>query len=157
MSVQPVIHFGYRFRWSVELDEDTIGDALALNDILPEPLFVACLRPYVDDLIIESPSDVLVLGVTVDHGVDLDDLYAHRKTLEEFVSGHPFLEGFHFESHPRFYCGLPWVPSDDSESVSESISGDEVSDVSEVESPLEEVSDLSEDLSDELSPSQDES
>jgi hypothetical protein len=154
MSVQPVIHFGYRFRWSTELDEDVIGDALALNDILPEPLFVACLRPYVDDLIIESPSDVLVLGVAVDQGVDLDDLYAHRKTLEEFVSGHPFLEGFRFESHPRFYCGLPWVPSDEeseseseSESVSESISVDEVSDVSDVDSPLEEVSDLPEDLS----------
>jgi hypothetical protein len=151
MSVQPVIHFGYLFRWFKELDEDMIRDTLALNDILPEPLFVGCLRPYVDDLFVESPSDILVFGVSVDQGVDLDDLYAHRKSLEEFVSGHPFLEGFCFESHPHFYCGLPWSPSDEeseSESVSESISVDEVSDL---DSELEEVSDLSEDLSEDLS------
>ncbi len=145
MSVQPVIHFGYRFRWSEELDEDLIRSALALNDILPEPFFVACLQPYIDDLIVESPSDILVFGVTVDQSVDLDDLYAHRKSLEEFVSGHPFLEGFRFESHPRFYSGLPWAPSN-SDSESESVSS--LDEVSVFDS---EVSDLSEDLSEDLS------
>jgi len=135
--MQPVIHFGYRFQWSVSddsLEEDQIRDTIALNDILPEPIFVTCIRP----IDIESHHYNVILGISVDETTDLDFIYSQRASLDEFVSGHPFLEGFHFSENPRFYCGLPWVISDASSSITESLEED-----TSIDSELEEVSDLS--------------
>lgn len=123
MDITPVIHFGYQFKWTLsdELEDDQMRSALALNDILPEPFFVACLRIPIDGLISSTPHYLTIFGITVDESTDLDDLILHRKSLDEFISENPFLEGFHFTDQPRFYCGLPWeMSSSDVSSSSES-------------------------------------
>lgn len=140
MSIRSVIHFGYRFQWPASedpLQERCIRDALALNDILPEPIFVACLRPIEEDFDTDLYTAIVVLGITIDEDTDLDDIVCQRASLDEFISGHPFMEGFHFDNKPRFYSGFPWDLSTSS-SVSESLVEE-----SSMDSELESVSDPS--------------
>ena len=123
------IHYGYLLLGS---NIEEITEAIALNQYLPEPFFVACLLPNVS-LDATSLDDIpvrhVVFGVTVDTYTDVEQLLLWREQMDEMLSNR-FLEGFQFATAPRFYSGVPWMPSDESD----------VSDVSEVS----EVSDLSE-------------
>ena len=123
------IHYGYLLLGSAS---EEMTEAMTLNQYLPEPFFVACLLPNVS-LDATSLDDIpvrhVVFGVTVDTYTDVEQLLLWREQMDEMLSNR-FLEGFQFATAPRFYSGVPWMPSDESD----------VSDVSEVS----EVSDLSE-------------
>lgn len=124
------IHYGYLLLGS---NSEEITEAMTLNQYLPEPFFVACLLPSVS-LDATSLDDIpvrhVVFGVTVDTDTDVEQLLLWREQMDEMLSNR-FLEGFQFATAPRFYSGVPWMPSE----------GWDESDVSDV-SDVSEISDL---------------
>ena len=124
ITLSPHIQYGYLLAWN---SSQEITEALALNEYLPEPFFVACLLPSVS-LDVESLDDTpvkhVVFGVEVDTDTDIEQLLLLRGQMDEMLSN-PFLESFQFATTPRFYSGIPWMPSDESDESDESDVSDE--------------------------------
>jgi hypothetical protein len=129
-TLHTCIHYGYLL-----LSED-VEDFLALNPYLPEPFYIACLLPELSldvTSLDEIPIRHVVFGVPIDTDVDIEQLLIWRSEIDAFVTC-GMLEAFQFASQPRFYSGIPWIPSEsESEFESESESESEFESESEEE------------------------
>ena len=108
ITLHSCIHYGYL------LLSDEMEEFIALNQYLPEPFYIACLLPEMS-LDVTSLEDIpvrhVIFGIPVNAETDIEQLLVWRVQLDEFLTT-GMLEGFQFASQPRFYSGIPWMPSD---------------------------------------------